>query len=115
MARLSYVDPSTITDPQIRGWLDDAVAAEHGHALAAQRGKVDRLARVLRRLPDPRGPHVPRMGGDRDHGDGDPRAESSPGEHPAPAPRHRAVHGLVRGLSPGSQRRGPRPSRTAVA
>lgn len=27
MARLSYVDPATISDPQIRGWLDQAVAA----------------------------------------------------------------------------------------
>mgnify|MGYP000231554014 CR=1 FL=1 len=27
MARLSYVDPETLTDPQIRQWLDDAVAA----------------------------------------------------------------------------------------
>ena len=27
MARLSYVDPATISDPQIRGWLDEAVAA----------------------------------------------------------------------------------------
>ena len=27
MARLSYVDPETITDPQIRDWLDSAVAA----------------------------------------------------------------------------------------
>jgi len=27
MARLSYVDPETITDPQIRRWLDDAVTA----------------------------------------------------------------------------------------
>jgi len=25
MARISYVDPNTITDPQLRGWLDDAV------------------------------------------------------------------------------------------
>lgn len=27
MARLSYVDPETISDPQIRAWLDAAVAA----------------------------------------------------------------------------------------
>ena len=27
MARLSYVDPATISDPQIRAWLDQAVAA----------------------------------------------------------------------------------------
>jgi hypothetical protein len=27
MARLSYVDPETIADPQIRKWMDDAVAA----------------------------------------------------------------------------------------
>ena len=27
MARLSYVDPETISDPQIRKWMDDAVAA----------------------------------------------------------------------------------------
>ena len=25
MARISYVDPDTITDPQIRGWLDEAI------------------------------------------------------------------------------------------
>lgn len=29
MARLSYVTPGTITDPQIRRWLDEAVAAGH--------------------------------------------------------------------------------------
>jgi hypothetical protein len=27
MARISYVDPTTITDPQIREWLDEAIAA----------------------------------------------------------------------------------------
>ena len=27
MARVSYVDPETIADPQIRSWLDAAVAA----------------------------------------------------------------------------------------
>lgn len=27
MARISYVDPDTITDPEIRGWLDEAVSA----------------------------------------------------------------------------------------
>lgn len=27
MARISYVDPATIVDPQIREWLDEAVAA----------------------------------------------------------------------------------------
>jgi hypothetical protein len=27
MARISYVDPATITDPEIRGWLDEAVRA----------------------------------------------------------------------------------------
>lgn len=27
MARISYVDPNTIADPQIRGWLDEAVRA----------------------------------------------------------------------------------------
>ena len=27
MARISYVDPETIVDPQIRRWLDDAIAA----------------------------------------------------------------------------------------
>lgn len=25
MARISYVDPDTITDSQIRGWLEDAI------------------------------------------------------------------------------------------
>ena len=25
MARISYVDPATITDPQVREWLDEAV------------------------------------------------------------------------------------------
>jgi hypothetical protein len=29
MARLSYVDPDTITDPQIRDWYEKAVAAGH--------------------------------------------------------------------------------------
>lgn len=27
MARISYVDPATIADPQIKRWLDDAVKA----------------------------------------------------------------------------------------
>jgi hypothetical protein len=27
MARLSYVDPDSIADPQVREWLDEAVAA----------------------------------------------------------------------------------------
>ena len=27
MARISYVDPSTLTDPQMRGWLEEAVQA----------------------------------------------------------------------------------------
>ena len=27
MARISYIDPDTIKDPQIRDWLDEAVAA----------------------------------------------------------------------------------------
>jgi hypothetical protein len=27
MARISYVDPETVTDPQIGRWLDDAVKA----------------------------------------------------------------------------------------
>jgi hypothetical protein len=27
MARISYVDPRTITDPEVRQWLDEAVAA----------------------------------------------------------------------------------------
>lgn len=25
MARISYVDPATIEDPQIRGWLEEAI------------------------------------------------------------------------------------------
>ena len=25
MARISYVDPASITDPELRGWLDEAV------------------------------------------------------------------------------------------
>lgn len=29
MARLSYVDPDTIADPQIRDWYDKAVEAGH--------------------------------------------------------------------------------------
>lgn len=29
MARISYVDPETITDPQLRGWLDSAMKASH--------------------------------------------------------------------------------------
>jgi hypothetical protein len=27
MARISYVLPETVTDPQVRRWLDDAIAA----------------------------------------------------------------------------------------
>jgi hypothetical protein len=27
MARISYVDPQAITDPEVRQWLDEAVAA----------------------------------------------------------------------------------------
>lgn len=27
MARISYVDPESITDPEIRGWLEEAIKA----------------------------------------------------------------------------------------
>ena len=27
MARISYIDPATIEDPRIRGWLEDAICA----------------------------------------------------------------------------------------
>lgn len=27
MARISYVDPANVTDPQIRRWLDEAISA----------------------------------------------------------------------------------------
>jgi len=29
MARIGYVDPATIADREIRGWLDDAIKAGH--------------------------------------------------------------------------------------
>ncbi len=27
MARISYIDPASVTDPQVRGWLEEAIRA----------------------------------------------------------------------------------------
>ncbi len=54
MARLSYVDPETIADPQIRGWLDVAVAAgrpgPENQAIRAHQPDVMRSFTLTREL-----------------------------------------------------------------
>ena len=54
MARLTYIDPDTIADPQIRGWLDEAVAAgrpgPENQALRAHQPDVMRSFTLTRKL-----------------------------------------------------------------
>ena len=54
MARLPYVDPDTITDPQIRGWLDEAVAAgrpgPENQAIRAHQPDVMRSFTLTRKM-----------------------------------------------------------------
>ena len=54
MARLSYIDPDTISDPQIRAWLDEAVAAgrpgPENQAIRAHQPDVMRSFTLTRKL-----------------------------------------------------------------
>jgi hypothetical protein len=54
MARLSYIDPDTIADPQIRGWLDEAVAAgrpgPENQAIRAHQPDVMRSFTLTRKM-----------------------------------------------------------------
>jgi hypothetical protein len=54
MARLSYVDPDAIADPQIRQWLDEAVAAgrpgPENQAIRAHQPDVMRSFTLTRKL-----------------------------------------------------------------
>ena len=36
MARISYVDPETVSDPQIRRWLEDAIRDGFGAELSSR-------------------------------------------------------------------------------
>ncbi len=75
MARLSYVDPATISDPQIRAWLDQAVAAgrpgPENQAIRAHNKVVMRsftmLIRTMKGRPHTKGP-TPIMGLTRNRG-----------------------------------------------
>ena len=54
MARLNYVDPATITDPQIKGWLESAIKAGHpgpeNQAIRAQHPDVMRSFTTTREM-----------------------------------------------------------------
>ena len=54
MARLPYVDPDTITDPQVREWLDEAVAAgrpgPENQAIRAHQPDVMRSFTLTRKM-----------------------------------------------------------------
>jgi len=54
MARLSYVDPATISNPEIRGWLDEAVAAgrpgPENQAIRAHQPDVMRSFTLTRKM-----------------------------------------------------------------
>jgi hypothetical protein len=54
MARISYVDPDAIADPQIRQWLDEAVAAgrpgPENQAIRAHQPDVMRSFTLTRKL-----------------------------------------------------------------
>jgi hypothetical protein len=54
MARISYVDPDGIADPQIRRWLDEAVAAgrpgPENQAIRAHQPDVMRSFTLTRKL-----------------------------------------------------------------
>ena len=54
MARISYVDPATITDPQPREWLDEAIAAgrpgPENQAIRAHQPDVMRSFTLTRKM-----------------------------------------------------------------
>ena len=54
MARISYVDPDTITDSQVRKWLDEAVAAgrpgPENQAIRAHQPDVMRSFTLTRKM-----------------------------------------------------------------
>ena len=54
MARIGYVDPATIADLQIRGWLDDAIKAGHpgpeNQAIRAHQPDVMRSFTLTRKM-----------------------------------------------------------------
>lgn len=54
MARISYVDPASIADPQIREWLDEAIAAgrpgPENQAIRAHQPDVMRSFTLTRKM-----------------------------------------------------------------
>ena len=54
MARISYIDPADITDPQIRKWLDEAISAgrpgPENQAIRAHQPDVMRSFTLTREL-----------------------------------------------------------------
>jgi len=54
MARIRYIDPSTISDPQVREWLDEAVAAgrpgPENQAIRAHQPDVMRSFTLTRKM-----------------------------------------------------------------
>lgn len=54
MARISYIDPATITDPEVREWLDEAVAAgrpgPENQAIRAHQPDVMRSFTLTRKM-----------------------------------------------------------------
>ena len=54
MARISYVDPATVTDPQIREWLDEAIKAgrpgPENQAIRAHQPDVMRSFTLTRKM-----------------------------------------------------------------
>ena len=54
MARISYIDPATITDPAVREWLDEAVAAgrpgPENQAIRAHQPDVMRSFTLTRKM-----------------------------------------------------------------
>jgi len=54
MARISYIDPDTITDPQVREWLDEAVKAgrpePENQAIRAHQPDVMRSFTLTRKM-----------------------------------------------------------------
>lgn len=54
MARISYVDPATITDPEVKEWLDEAIAAgrpgPENQAIRAHQPDVMRSFTLTRKM-----------------------------------------------------------------
>ena len=54
MARISYIDPATITDPEVRDWLDEAVRAgrpgPENQAIRAHQPDVMRSFTMTRKM-----------------------------------------------------------------